>query len=206
MTYRPPNDLRVNCVKKGVELVTSIAKAKVLVDPMRREVVRLLGERPMTEKELARALGLSDPAVGFHLKILRQSRLVHLFKKEVEEHGIVQKFYEAKALVYLISDLGMPLEIERYFMPLNLERARGVIAALNVKADKPRDISDEELVEFAKVLRSTIVRIAHRYSERQDVNGEELLGMIYRDALNYLRQRPELLPKNVCFLLANEFE
>lgn len=188
-------------MKKGVELVTSLAKAKVLVDPMRREVVRLLAERPMTEKELARALGLSDPAVGFHLKILKQSGLIQIFKKEAEEHGIVQKFYEANSLVYLISDSGMPLEIERYFMPLNLERARGVIAALNVKANKPRDISDEELVKFAKVLTSTIVQTASKYQGHRDVDGEKLLAIIYRDALDYLKQKRELLPRNVGILL-----
>jgi DNA-binding transcriptional ArsR family regulator len=188
-------------VKKGVELVTSLAKAKVLVDPMRREVVRLLAERPMTEKELARALGLSDPTVGFHLKILRRSGLIQIFKKEVEEHGIVQKFYEASALVYLISDSGMPLEIERYFMPLNLERARGVIAALNVKASKPRDISNEELAKFAKVLTSTIVQTASKHQEHRDVDGEKLLAIIYRDALDYLKQKRELLPRNVGILL-----
>jgi hypothetical protein len=87
-------------------------------------------------------------------------------------------------------------------MPLNLERARGVIAALNVRASKPRDVPNEELVEFARVLRSTIARIAHRYTGQRDLDGEELHGTIYGDALNHLRKRPEHLPKNVSILLA----
>jgi DNA-binding transcriptional ArsR family regulator len=47
-----------------------------LADPHRRRVVDLLGERPRPAGELARALGLSAPAMSRHLKTLRLSGLV----------------------------------------------------------------------------------------------------------------------------------
>jgi DNA-binding transcriptional ArsR family regulator len=47
-----------------------------LADPHRRRVVDLLGERPRPAGELARALGLSAPAMSRHLKSLRLSGLV----------------------------------------------------------------------------------------------------------------------------------
>lgn len=47
-----------------------------LADPHRRRVVELLGERPRPAGELARALGLSAPAMSRHLKTLRLNGLV----------------------------------------------------------------------------------------------------------------------------------
>jgi DNA-binding transcriptional ArsR family regulator len=47
-----------------------------LGDPNRREIVRLLGERPRAVGELARELPISRPAVSRHLRLLREAGLV----------------------------------------------------------------------------------------------------------------------------------
>ncbi len=47
-----------------------------LAEPNRRRVVELLRERPRPSGELARAAGLSAPAMSRHLKTLRLSGLV----------------------------------------------------------------------------------------------------------------------------------
>ena len=47
-----------------------------LADPHRRQVVELLRQGPRPAGELARALGLSAPAMSRHLKTLRESGLV----------------------------------------------------------------------------------------------------------------------------------
>ncbi|MDO8902751.1 MAG: metalloregulator ArsR/SmtB family transcription factor [Phenylobacterium sp.] len=47
-----------------------------LADPHRRQVIDLLRERPRPAGELARAVGLSAPAMSRHLKTLRQTGLV----------------------------------------------------------------------------------------------------------------------------------
>lgn len=47
-----------------------------LADPHRRRVVELLRERPRRAGELARAAGLTAPAMSRHLRTLRQSGLV----------------------------------------------------------------------------------------------------------------------------------
>jgi len=47
-----------------------------LADPYRRQVVELLRQGPRPAGELARALGLSAPAMSRHLKTLRESGLV----------------------------------------------------------------------------------------------------------------------------------
>jgi DNA-binding transcriptional ArsR family regulator len=188
-------------VRKGVEVIRDPKKARVLVDPMRREVVRLLSERPMTENGLAEALGLSDPSVGHHLKILRRSGLIRIAKREVEEHGIVQKFYETNAIVYVIDDRRMPLEIERYFMPVSIERARAMIAAFSVRKAEIVAIRAKDLEEFAKILNSAIAEIAPRYAKDWEGDREELINRVYREALNYLLKEPNLLPESTRRLL-----
>lgn len=187
-------------MKTRVEVITDPEKAKVLVDPMRREMLRLLAGHPMTENELAEALGLSDPSVGHHLRILMGSRLIKVVRKEAEEHGIIQKFYETNALVYFIDGRKMPPAIERYFMPVNLERARGVMAGLNLTGEQS-SVSTKELEEFAKILNSTIVEVVMRYERRWKGDREEVIGQIYGGALNYLLEKPGLLPDKMRDLL-----
>lgn len=186
---------------RGIEVVTSPSKARVLVDPMRREIVRLLASREMTEKELAEDLGLSDPAVGHHLKILRESGLIRITRRKAEKHGIVQKFYKANALLYLIDTRDMPLEIERYFMPRSLERVRGIVAGINALTDRPQSLSTVEMERFADTMASAIVHVARRHSTRRSLDREELVAMVYRDSLAYLMRKPKLLPDKVRSIL-----
>jgi DNA-binding transcriptional ArsR family regulator len=48
----------------------------VLADPTRREVVRLLGERPRRAGELAASAGTSGPAMSRHLRLLLDAGIV----------------------------------------------------------------------------------------------------------------------------------
>jgi DNA-binding transcriptional ArsR family regulator len=48
----------------------------VLADPTRREVVRLLGERPRRAGELAAGAGTSGPAMSRHLRLLLDAGIV----------------------------------------------------------------------------------------------------------------------------------
>jgi DNA-binding transcriptional ArsR family regulator len=47
-----------------------------LADPTRRQVVQLLGRRPMRAGELADAAGLSAPAMSRHLRVLLHAGVV----------------------------------------------------------------------------------------------------------------------------------
>jgi len=186
---------------KGVNLIQDARKAKVLVDPMRREMLRLLAYREMAENQLAGTLGLSNAAVGHHLKILRQHGLIRVARRIIEKHGIVQKFYESNALFYLVDSREMPVEIERYLMPMSLERIRGMIAAANVLGSEQKSISSVETERFAKTMDHAILRVAPKYSARSNWDREELIETIYRDALCHLLRRRDLLPERIQTLL-----
>ncbi len=52
------------------------AVAQALADPIRRDVLRMLGTRNHTAGELAGAFSVSRPAVSRHLRVLREAGLV----------------------------------------------------------------------------------------------------------------------------------
>jgi DNA-binding transcriptional ArsR family regulator len=47
-----------------------------LADPVRRQVVKMLQERPHRAGEIAAAFDVSGPAISKHLRVLRRSRLI----------------------------------------------------------------------------------------------------------------------------------
>ena len=171
---------------KFIEIVETPEKAEVLVDPMRREIVRLLAERAMTESELADALGLSDPSVGHHLALLKKFGLIRLERKAVEEHGIVTKLYRSTALVILVNDSKLPLRIRRYFMPVNTERVRGAIAALRLAGKNPTAVDSSYVDSLAKWLNDKVVEVARAYRASGEPRRESVLNDLYFAALRQI--------------------
>ena len=86
---------------KAVYIVNDLKVAKILVDPMRRAILDLLRQRPMTQAQLAHELGLTNASLNYHIKKLRSKKLVVVAKKEVEEHSIMQIFFSS--IAYLLS-------------------------------------------------------------------------------------------------------
>jgi len=50
----------------------------VVAEPMRRRILDLLRERPRPVGELVDLLGISQPGVSKHLRVLREARLVRV--------------------------------------------------------------------------------------------------------------------------------
>ncbi|RJE82037.1 ArsR/SmtB family transcription factor [Paracoccus onubensis] len=74
-----------------------------LADPCRRRAVELLGRQPHRAGELADMLGLSAPAMGRHLRLMKQSGLVE------ESHPE----FDARVRVYTLRE-GAMAELKRW--------------------------------------------------------------------------------------------
>ena len=72
-----------------------------LADPHRRQVVELLRERPRAAGELARAVGLTAPAMSRHLRTLRRSGLVEETSPEFDARVRVYQL-RPEAMVHLL--------------------------------------------------------------------------------------------------------
>src|SRR5918912_4458593 len=115
---------------KAVYIVDNARIAKVLVDPMRRAILDLLRQKPMTQAGLAKELVLSGASLNHHMKILRSNRLVTIFKRETERHRIMQIFLSSVAYLFVYDLDSLPKNIARYFYAVSLERARAAVSLL----------------------------------------------------------------------------
>jgi ArsR family transcriptional regulator, repressor of sdpIR and other operons len=175
---------------KLVKVIVEEEVAKVLSDPMRRAILNILRERPMTEAGLAHRLGLTDATINYHLRILKKWKLVTITRQEVGEHGILQKFYLPSSYLYLPDIENLDPEAARYYLPTNIERVRGALSTAGA-ALPPRRLSGTQVdflgEEFAKLL----VRVAMKYEGREvePGTGESAVNEIYFRAFKMLVRR-----------------
>lgn len=148
--------------------------------------MNILRREPLTQAELAENLGLTNATVSHHLNLLKRIGLLSVAKEEVESHGIVKKFYTPSAYLYVPDVDKLPREVARYYYPINIERARGILSALpSVDAahlrGKDIDVLGEE---FTRML----VKVARGYAKAtiEEGQGEELVQRMYREALSRL--------------------
>ena len=192
---------------KAVYIVNNSKVAKTLIDPMRRAILDLLRQKPMTQAQMADELGLSSASLNYHIKILRSRKLVVVAKREYERHGIKQIFFLAAAYLFVYDLDSLPKSIALYFCPVSLERARSAISLLimnnrNNSIDQTPDISNS----FAEILSRQLVKVAKAYVEKQVNHAQEsIIYEIYTKAMSELldMKKNSLLSKEITLNLHN---
>ncbi|HEY7081598.1 MAG TPA: ArsR family transcriptional regulator [Nitrososphaeraceae archaeon] len=173
---------------QAVYIVDEAKIASVLVDPMRRAILNLLRQKPMTQAQLANELGLSGASLNHHMKILRSKRLVTIAKREVERHRIMQIFFASVAYLFVYDLRSLPKDISRYFYPVSLERARVLISLLmltekSFKIDQNPEITNN----LPERLSELIVKTAKKYERKSvDSSYERIVFEIYTKAASEL--------------------
>lgn len=169
---------------KAAYIVDDPKVAYVLVDPMRRAIMSFLREKPMTQAQLADELGLSDASLNYHMKKLKAAGLVVITKRVAEEHGIIQKFFSPVAFLFIYDLDALPKDISRYFYPISVERALGMISALDAKGGTygrggvgSKDGPPLEIGAVTEGLSRLLVDVARRYEKREAEHGDE--GIAY---------------------------
>lgn len=173
---------------KAVYIVNDPKVAAILIDPMRRAILELLRQKPMTQAQLANELGLSAPSLNFHIKKLRSRKLVTVVKREIERHRIMQIFFASIAYLFVYDLESLPKNIRRYFFPVSLERARSVLSAYYISKGRNNsnaNYSCEEVNEIAEILSTLLVKTAKRYQNKEVEYGEErVVNLIYKQCLS----------------------
>src|ERR671930_2202224 len=186
---------------KVVYIVDDVKIAKILVDPMRRAILDLLRQKPMTQAGLANELGLTGASLNHHMKILRSNKLVTIFKREIERHRIMQIFLSSVAYLFVYDLDSLPKNIARYFYPVSLERARAVISLhllYNKELSSAYDIeyTPEAINSISEKLSRHLVMAAKSYEDRIINHGDEkYVFEIYGKAIsNLLKEDKKQLP------------
>jgi|SRR5919106_236673 DNA-binding transcriptional ArsR family regulator len=173
---------------KAVYIVNDPKVAAVLIDPMRRTILELLRQKPMTQAKLANELGLSAPSLNFHIKKLRSRKLVVITKKEIEKHRIMQIFFASVAHLFVYDLESLPKNIGRYFFPVSLERARSILSAYYIskgRNDLSIDYTCEEVNKLAVDISDLLVKTAKHYLHKDVEYGDERVIIdIYRRCIN----------------------
>lgn len=182
---------------KAVYIVNDTKVAKVLIDPMRRAILNLLSQKPMTQAQLADELGLSGASLNYHIKILRSRKLVVVARRETERHRLKQIFFLSAAYLFVYDLDSLPKHIARYFFPVSLERARAIISMLilnnHIQIDQTVNISNS----LSELLSRHLVNVAKANEEKEvDYAHEKIIYEIYTKAIS------KLLDKNKDLLLA----
>jgi DNA-binding transcriptional ArsR family regulator len=178
---------------KAVYIVNDLRIAKILVDPMRRAILDLLRQRPMTQTQLANELGLTGASLNYHIKKLRSKKLVIVAKKEVEEHSIMQIFFSSIAYLFVYDLDSFPKNIARYFYPVTLERARSVISMCVLKErGYYMEQTTDTINALSEHLARLLVKISKNYDQKEvDFGNEEIVYEIYTKSINaFIKQHP----------------
>jgi DNA-binding transcriptional ArsR family regulator len=174
-----------------VRIISNVEFAEVLVDPVRRMILDLLATREMTEAEVAKKLEFSQASISHHMKELDRAGLVKIVRKELESHGILQKFYRATAMVVMMDYEKMPYSIRRYTLALYMERLRGALAALSVGNGKP-ELTWDSVETLSDALAKEVVNVARGVRDLPPgLSREDLILEIYATALRSLAEKPE---------------
>ena len=89
-------------IMKQSERVHSIGAVKVLGDPRRLNILRLLMRDPATLTQLGRELDAHPAKIRHHLKLLEESGFVKLASTRIVR-GFVEKYYEATSKAYMVN-------------------------------------------------------------------------------------------------------
>ena len=192
----------------AVYIVNNSKVAKTLIDPMRRAILDLLRQKPMTQAQMADELGLSSASLNYHIKILRSRKLVVVAKREYERHGIKQIFFSYLFAYLFVYDLdSLPKSIARYFSPISLERARSAISLLIINNRNSIDQAPNTSNSFAETLSRQLVKVAKAYVEKQVNHAQEsVIYEIYTKAMSELlgMKKNALLSKQIALNINNK--
>ena len=92
---------------RKVDYIDSFEKIKLLADPRRMDILRLLMASPATLTHLARTMKQSAAWIRHHILALESVNLVEV--SEVRRTGkVMEKFYRAKADAFLLQEMILP--------------------------------------------------------------------------------------------------
>jgi len=159
----------------------------LLADLVRREILRLIAVEPLTQTQLAEKMMLTEPSMSHHLQLLRKAGLIRIRRAKVGSYGILEKYYEPAAKLFIEDWEKIPPDLRRYFVHSHMERLRGMLSVFQLIAEgqgRNIEVSSEEIKELAQAIASRIAIVGEKYEKTKvDVDRETLLIKIYSETL-----------------------
>lgn len=175
--------------RKAVKVIRRPKIIKILADPVRREILRQLDIQPQNATQLAKKLHIAKATISYHIRTLRKSRLIKVKWAKPGSHGILEKYYEPTAALFIEDHSKISPEMEKYILHLHIERLRGMFSAFqlidetwsqNIKITPDFD----PVKELAQEVMKHVTNVAEKYEKTETMmTGEALLTKIYGETL-----------------------
>ena len=134
---------------------------------------------------------MTKSAVGYHLHLLMDARLINIDKIEAEEHGILQKYYTPIAVLLIIDPDHIPENVQRYFIRTEIEHLRGMFSVFKLY-HHVSEVSSKNLEKLAIGMLNQLKIVGQKHTKdmaREDA--ESLRIKIYAEALANLTKQKE---------------
>lgn len=177
-----------NLSTKNVKIISNPEGIRVLADPVRREILRIIQDEPQTQTQLARELNLSKPSVKHHVQLLLHHQMIKIAFTKIESHGIIQKYFEPTSSLLIEDFEKTPINLQKYFLQFHIERLRGMLSVLQLTGSLKGQLSgltSKEIKELAQEIAKKIAKVGKKYQKtNSQITRETLLIMIYSEALD----------------------
>ena len=110
-----------------VVVINRFKQIKVLTDPRRLSILRLLMVEPATLTQLGQILGEHPAWVRHHLKKLEEVDLVEMITAQVSG-GFVEKYYQAKARAFILQQTILPEKEDTFVLMGSHDLALNLLA------------------------------------------------------------------------------
>lgn len=134
---------------------------------------------------------MTKAAVGYHLHLLMDARLIKIDKVEAEKHGILQKFYTPIADLFIVDPAHIPKDVQRYFIRIQIEHLRGMFSVFQLY-HHVSEFSSRTLEKLATAMLKQLKIVGQKHMKdmtREDA--ESLRVKIYAEALANLTKQKE---------------
>jgi len=172
---------------KAASIVRDSETIKLIADLVRREILRLIAVEPLTQRQLSEKMMLAEPSMSYHLQLLLKAGLIRVKRAEIGSHGILEKYYEPTAKLFIEDWEKIPPDLRRYFIHSHMERLRGMLSVFQLIAEERGqniEVSSEEIKELAQSIARRIAKVGEKYEKTEvDVDREILLIKIYSETL-----------------------
>ena len=146
-------------------------QARLISEPTRSEIIRLLAQRPATTSQLANTLGRPRGSIGHHLKALEAAGVIRVVRTR-RVRALTEKYYGRVADTYVFPEIEgeeMPPLLADALgdMRASLGRGRGFLTLRHARC------AEDE----AALLEMRLMELAEEFAG-QEPSGDQTLGLV----------------------------
>jgi len=146
-------------------------QARLLTEPTRSEIIRLLAQRPATTSHLAEALGRPRGSIGHHLKVLEAAGIIRVVRTR-QVRALTEKYYGRVADTYVFPEVeggGTPPLLAEALADLR-SSAPGPVGFLTLRHSR---LSEED----AALFEMRLMELAEEFAA-QEPGGDTVFGLV----------------------------